>query len=82
MKFLLDTPISPDKRAIQFSNASSSMEDAAAGDSAEQIAEGTRDSKSVHDNIIVVAAVIIEPPLCFCNCRSLATNWFQTTIDS
>ena len=49
MKFLLDTPISPDKRAIQFSNASSTTEDTAGGDSAEQIAEGTRDSKSVHD---------------------------------
>ena len=58
MKFLLDTPISPDKRAIQFSNASSSMEDAAAGDSAEQIAEGTRDSKSVHDKKNIKVATV------------------------
>jgi hypothetical protein len=45
MKLLLDTPFSPDKRAIQFSNASSSMKDAiaTAGDTAEQTAEGTRD---------------------------------------
>ena len=41
MKFLLDTPISPDKRAIQFSNASASTEEA--GDSVEQMSEGTRD---------------------------------------
>ena len=35
MKFLLDTPISPDKRAIP-----------EAGDSAEQISEGSRDGWS------------------------------------
>ena len=41
MKFLLDTPISPDKRAIQFINAASSADEA--GDSTEQSAEGARD---------------------------------------
>ena len=44
MKFLLDTPILPDKRAIQFSNASSMEE---TGDSAEQTAEGIKGGKSV-----------------------------------
>ena len=44
MKFLLDTPISLDKRAIQFSNSSSSPSSAAgaAGDSSEQVSERTR----------------------------------------
>ena len=46
MKFLLDTPISPDKRAIQFSNALSSVDDA--GDSMEQMSEETKDYTSIY----------------------------------
>ena len=45
MTFLLDTPISSEKRAIQFSNISSAAEEA--GDSAEQTSEGTRDGWSM-----------------------------------
>ena len=43
MRFLLDTPISSEKRAIQFSNnSSSSSEEAAATEPSEHAQEGTR----------------------------------------
>jgi hypothetical protein len=49
------------------------MEDATAGDAAEQAAEGTRDGESAHDKKLV--AIIVQPsPLCFCNCRSLISH--------
>ena len=49
MKFLLDTPISAGKRAIQFSNASSSAKDES---SAEKTSEGAKDGWSMKQSIV------------------------------